>query len=136
MLELKCQENARAIAQQIKTSGGGSASQDYSTTEHVVGKWIDGESDVYEKTIAFTPESTISSSTNIATITGATLIMCLSASAYNSGANRGVFIPLNASTTGTDLSFNAGVITLNITNDEWSTAWTFYITVRYLKSVS
>lgn len=28
----------------------GGASQDYSTTEHVVGKWIDGTTDVYERT--------------------------------------------------------------------------------------
>ena len=32
-----------------------SASQDYSTTEHIVGKWIDGTTNVYEKT--FTAES-------------------------------------------------------------------------------
>ena len=32
-----------------------SASQDYSTTEHIVGKWIDGTTNVYEKT--FTSES-------------------------------------------------------------------------------
>lgn len=76
MLELKCQENARAIAQQINGSGASSASDvtydntlsgltaddvqeaidelasrgvKYSTTEKVVGKWTDG-SDVYQRT--------------------------------------------------------------------------------------
>ena len=75
MLETKCQENARAIAQQMKTSGASSASavsydntlsdltaddvqeaidelasrvDAYSTTESVVGKWTDN-SDVYQR---------------------------------------------------------------------------------------
>ena len=75
MLESKCQENARAIAQQIKGSGASSASDvsydntssgltaddvqeaidelasgvhTYSTTKKVVGKWTDN-SDVYEQ---------------------------------------------------------------------------------------
>ena len=52
MLELKCQENARAIAQQIKTSGGGGASGiNYSTDEQDTGlKWID-EKPIYQKTV-------------------------------------------------------------------------------------
>lgn len=76
MLETKCQENSRAIAQQIKASGSSTASAitydntssgltaddvqeaidelasrgvAYSTTEKVVGKWTDG-SDVYQRT--------------------------------------------------------------------------------------
>lgn len=76
MLETKCQENARAIAQQIKGSGASSASDvtydntssgltaddvqeaidelasrgvAYSTTEKVIGKWTDN-SDVYQRT--------------------------------------------------------------------------------------
>lgn len=34
---------------------------DYSETEHVVGKWIDGITPVYEKTIVYTVESTAAS---------------------------------------------------------------------------
>ena len=34
---------------------------DYSETEHVVGKWIDGITPVYEKTIVYTVESTATS---------------------------------------------------------------------------
>ena len=76
MLEPKCQENSRAIAQQIKSSGASTASAvsydntssgltaddvqeaidelasrgvKYSTTEKVIGKWTDG-SDVYQRT--------------------------------------------------------------------------------------
>lgn len=76
MLETKCQENSRAIAQQIKASGSSTASAitydntssgltaddvqeaidelasrgvKYSTTEKVIGKWTDG-SDVYQRT--------------------------------------------------------------------------------------
>lgn len=80
-LEVKCQENARAIAQQIKSSGASTASDvtydntasgltadnvqeaidelasrgvAYSTTEKVIGKWID-DSDVYQTVFALDP---------------------------------------------------------------------------------
>lgn len=36
----------------VNQSGGGT-SQDYSTSEHVVGKWIDGTTDVYERTFVY-----------------------------------------------------------------------------------
>lgn len=54
MLEIKCQENARAIAQQIKASGGsGGGGIDYSTTEQDTGlKWTD-ERSIYQNTYAF-----------------------------------------------------------------------------------
>lgn len=83
MLEVKGQLNALGVAQQIKTSGGGSASQDYSTDEHVVGKWVDGETDVYEKTYtslnieiaqANTWVSTTLSATGIESFVDATMI--------------------------------------------------------------
>lgn len=59
-----CQENSRSIVDVLKRGctdlannseggGGGGSSQDYSTTEHVVGKWIDGTTDVYEKTYVY-----------------------------------------------------------------------------------
>lgn len=38
-------------------SGGGSATHNYSTTEQVVGTWIDGKT-LYEKTVSFTTPST------------------------------------------------------------------------------
>lgn len=55
--------------------GGGSASQDYSTTEHVIGKWVDGTTDVYERT--FIINSTINSGWNDITtdLTNATQII-------------------------------------------------------------
>lgn len=46
----KLEELTKAIA----TSGGGSQ---YSTTEHIVGTWIDGKT-LYEKTVSFTTAST------------------------------------------------------------------------------
>lgn len=56
-----CQENSRSIVDALKRGcsdlaenaegGGGGSSQDYSTEEHVIGKWIDGTTDVYEKVI-------------------------------------------------------------------------------------
>lgn len=50
---VKVSERYLAELAEAEQSGGGSS--DYSTTEHVVGKWIDGITDVYEKT--FTAES-------------------------------------------------------------------------------
>ena len=53
MLECKCQENARAIAQQIKTSGGAGGGISYSTEEQDTGlKWTD-ERNIYQNTYAF-----------------------------------------------------------------------------------
>lgn len=51
MFEPKCQLNSKAIVQQMPASGGGGSSQDYSTEDVLIGKWIDGETDVYEKVI-------------------------------------------------------------------------------------
>lgn len=53
MLECKCQENARAIAQQMKTSGGSGGGISYSTEEQDTGlKWTD-ERSIYQNTYAF-----------------------------------------------------------------------------------
>lgn len=47
----------RYLAELAEAEQGGGGSSDYSTTEHVVGKWIDG-SDLYAKTITFTTGNT------------------------------------------------------------------------------
>ena len=109
----------------------GGTSQDYSTSEHVIGKWIDGVSDVYEKTIEYTPESTISSATAIGTITNADLVIIHEACGVNASQNRMWMLPMGGTT---DISCNSGTVYLNINNDSWSTDWTFYVTVRYTKT--
>ena len=107
------------------------SSLEYSQTEHIIGKWIDGTSDVYEKTIVYTPESTISSATAIGSITNANVVIVHEACAVNSSQNRMWMLPLTGST---DISYNSGSVYLNINNDSWSTDWTFYVTVRYTKT--
>ena len=114
-----------------KIEDGGGASQDYSTTEQVIGKWIDGITDVYEKTIVYTPESTISSATAIGTITNADIVIIHEACGVNASQNRMWMLPMGGTT---DISYNSGSVYLNITNDSWSTDWTFYVTVRYTKA--
>ena len=57
-----CQENSRSIVDALKRGcsdlaenaegGGGGSSQEYSTTERKIGKWIDGK-DLFEKTVNF-----------------------------------------------------------------------------------
>ena len=42
------------IIDTIEPGGGGGSTSDYSTTPHIVGKWIDGVTDVYEFTITGT----------------------------------------------------------------------------------
>lgn len=69
-----CQENSRSIVDVLKrgctdlannSEGGGSgggSSQNYSTTEHVVGKWID-DTDLYEIYVPINPSAVITSQT-------------------------------------------------------------------------
>ena len=134
MLELKCQENARAIAQQIKTSGG-SASQDYSTTEHVVGKWIDGTTEVYEKVI--TAESASTGSSTIAHgITNLGEVVSLSGVCVYSDK----YLPLPyVSTTSTYCISIGNVDATNIEIDlgeSFSAVSDIVLIIRYTKSVS
>ena len=109
-----------------------SNSQDYSPTEHVIGKWIDGTTDVYEKTIAYTPESSISGKTAVASISNTEFVLIHEACAVNSAENRMWLLPVIS----TDVGCESGTVYLYITNDTWSTDWTFYVTVRYVKTTS
>lgn len=130
MLEVKGQLNALGVAQQIKASGGGSASQDYSTTEHVVGKWIDGETDVYERTIVYeTPlaltandwvDTGLTSADNIDTIIEINAV----------GSNKGNVTPLEC-VPGADSKYLAIMLCANLSNRDIK-----YLTLRYLKGLS
>lgn len=134
MLELKCQENARAIAQQIKTSGG-SASQDYSTDERVVGKWIDGTTDVYEKVI--TADSASSGSSNIAHgVTGIDKVISLSGTCVYS--SKYLTLPYVSST----ITYCISIGNVDSTNIEIDVGTSFsavtnvVLVMRYTKSAS
>lgn len=79
---VKVSERYLAELAEAEQEGGGSS--DYSTTEHVVGKWVDGTTDVYEKTIVYTTplalpydtwvDTGISSSDNIDTVISANVV--------------------------------------------------------------
>lgn len=105
----------------------------YSLQEREIGVWIDGKP-LYEKTISYTPTSTISTNTVIGTIQNAEKMMFVSAFAYNSSANRGVMLAYAGDSTGDSISFNNGAITLVINNDSWNSSWTIYVTAQYTKT--
>lgn len=126
MLETKCQENARAIAQQIKATGSGSASHTYSTTEARVGKWID-DSDVYEITltidIAFPYNSWATTEVDMSGI--AKIIDCEATSFSGSGT-----IPINCAISGANK-----LQVMNMRDVSYGDTCKFYLTIRYIKSI-
>lgn len=127
MLELKCQENARAIAQQIKSSGSSSASHTYSTTESMVGKWLD-DSDVYEITmtidIAFPYNEWATTEVDMTGV--AKIIDCEAASFSGSGT-----VPINCAISGANK-----LQVMNMRNVSYGDTYKFYLTIRYIKSTT
>lgn len=107
----------------------------YSTTERKIGKWIDN-SDLYQKTIAFTPESTITADTTIETIEGIE-IKEITAIATNTEDNRAYQIPYITGNKTTQIIMDEGnIIKIKIANDSWSNEWTFLITIKYTKTAA
>ena len=62
----------------IPVPGGGSSSDDYSTTERQVGTWLDGETPVYE--ISLAGDSLPASNTSIALPEGADMLISVTGS--------------------------------------------------------
>ena len=90
MLETKCQENARAIAQQIKSSGTSGGGISYSTDEQDTGlKWTDDKT-VYQKTIVVSEGLVAEATKVLADITGCSII---DVSAIANLATGGISIP-------------------------------------------
>ena len=107
----------------------------YSTTEHVVGKWID-ESDIYEKTIetGALPNATIKNiEHNIenigyiisidGTATNGTIHLTLNTPVPGGG---GSILPISTYATATEIRIN--------TQSDYSAYTTSYVTMRYTKS--
>ena len=109
------------------------AMHNYSTTEHVVGKWIDGTTDVYEKTIVYTPESAITGNATIADVTGLNIIR-YTAVADNATNGNSFAIPLPVGTATTAIGKSGNNLILSMANETWSTDWTFTITIEYTKA--
>lgn len=113
----------------------GGASQDYSTTERVVGKWIDGTTDVYEKVITSASASTGSS--NIAHgITNLDKVVSLSGACVYS--NKYLTLPYVSST----ITYCISIGNIDSTNIEIDVGSSFnavsdiVLIIRYTKSVS
>jgi len=89
-----CQENSRSIVDVLKRGcsdlaensegGGGGGSSSYSTTEHVIGKWIDG-SNLYEKTFTSLSIRLIDDWINAIDISQMGVNECISASGWDDG---------------------------------------------------
>lgn len=105
----------------------------YSTTEKIVGKWIDSKP-VYEKTIEFPITSTLGSGFN--TIESMPNIVPISIKGFLVNQNDGRVYPLNYSNAGatSSLFYYQGNITLNIQNDSWGTTYKLYVIVEYTKT--
>ena len=127
---VKVSERYLAELAEAEQSGG---SSDYSETEHVVGKWIDGTTDVYEKTIVYdTPlsipydtwvDSGISSSANIGFILSATV------TSENTGGSTG------GSIQNIEIMPGAGGYTIGIQYCVNQSGRNIkYLTLRYLKT--
>lgn len=105
----------------------------YSTSEQVIGKWIDSKP-VYEKTIEFPITSTLGSGFN--TIESMPNIVPISIKGFLVNQNDGRVYPLNYSNAGatSSLFYYQGNITLNIQNDSWGTTYKLYVIVEYTKT--
>lgn len=114
-------------------NGQGGYAHHYSTSEKVIGTWIDGKP-LYEKTIVYTPSEAITSSVTIATIANAKVMRVTEATGYNATDNRGYDLPDVRSSGGTKFSYDNGDVVIQTFNDSWNSSWTFYVTVQYTKN--
>lgn len=137
--------NVRATIRYTKTtdaagSGGykayGLSPIIYSTEEREVGVWTDGKP-LYQKTIVYTPSGSLSSDVIIDTISNLEVAMVADVFAYKSADNRGVFFPnFDGNARNFLFAWNSnGQITFAVRNDSWDSTWTFYVTIRYTKTI-
>lgn len=109
---------------------------DYSTTEQVVGKWIDG-STLYEKTIFYDNQATIGDGyTPIESLSNIAHIDIISGGIINSSDHSYYAIPYVFGNKSTSWYFDNGDLGIRVANDTWSSDWDIFVTVRYTKSTS
>lgn len=112
--------------------GGGGSSHNYSTTEQIVGTWIDG-STLYEKTIPITQGST---ETHVS-LSDLDIDTFFAVSAFIIHSGNGDTVPLTYYTTGSDKSmlyYNRTNKRLVVQGGTWTGSG--YVTIRYTKSSS
>ena len=111
----------------------------YSTAEHVIGKWIDGTT-LYEKTVDFGSLPNNAEKTVAHGITNINKIVEMIGTAYNTVGEVAIPIPLAVSTnTATDLPIQTS-LTLNSSNviiktGSNRTAFDAWVTIRYTKTI-
>ena len=115
-----------------------SATNSYSETEHVIGKWIDGTTDVYEKTFAKTDVAYTSGDYEMGEIAGIDKVISLIGSV--SSSDKSTYYPTEyTSTTGKISYFYLSKGETNKiyfkSTDTWSST-NLIATVRYIKTTT
>lgn len=128
-----------ATAQKWK-NGAVSGGHTYSTTEHIVGTWIDG-SPVYEKTqyISALPSSVGDWVNYPHGISNFDRLISVSSTAYNSTVPQQLNIPHVSATSGASPTAPQIAISVSETNIAFivgqdRSSWEAYVTIRYTKS--
>ena len=134
--------------------GGGGSSHNYSTTEHVVGKWVDGTTDVYEKTIvdAATTKATAGNRVSFETaalVSGAEMIIdAMGEVKLTSSSNQTVKLSALLAQAGSALTCDyAGLLRIEpnstdikyqftVDNSAANSTATVTLTIRYIKAAT
>ena len=117
--------------------GGGGASSDYSTTPHVVGKWVDGETDVYELTVTGTTAGSGDTNVDLSSVLPDGYLMDLLISAdgaltRGSGFNQEYAFP----GVGIEVSINDTGLRLGPSNNAGFHSAAFRATIRFTLKAS
>lgn len=123
--------DVQSAIDELASNPGGSV--DYSTTEHVIGTWIDG-SPLYEKTINFgaLPNSTTKTIAHL--ISGLNFVVSVDGIAYSGSTYQP--IPYTADSANINYNISLSVLSSDIriiTSQNYS-SYNAYITLRYTKS--
>ena len=106
----------------------------YSTEEKKIGYWTDGKP-LYQKTFSYTPSSTISITTPIASLSSEIEVKDIQGVCINSQNSRVISLSYSGSNLGTNFGISASnVLQIEIYNDSWGTNYTFYATIQYTKT--
>ena len=124
-------EDAKPIADLVEVMDSNEQKHTYSTTEHIVGTWIDGKP-IYEKTIncGSLPNNT---SKNVARLSDIDLLIDMRGFAYTTGN----FRPLPFAGGGNNdirVDYIMGDLRI-VTFSDWS-SYTGYVTLQYTKATS
>lgn len=110
----------------LDNSGGGGGGVNYSTSEQVIGTWLDGRP-IYQKTVAVTSDVPYNTwqSTGVIVDPSADNVISIPQARPQTGSSNMQFLAY----------FNNGeLIVMNMRNTNYGTNYSYYITVQYTKS--